>query len=209
MKLTFKLIRARLAQFRDDARGSLSVEAAMILPLLTWFYVGSFVWFDAFRVQNTNLKASYTIADMISREFNPVSDSYLNGLNTVFDYLTYSNHPTYVRVTVVHCTSPAPTDPNDPDPCMDDGARDLELCWSWATDGRPAHTAASLAGFIDKIPLMPRGDEIILTETFMAYEPSFSVGLGAQTFENYIVTRPRNGQMKYGTPEASIGCFGA
>ena len=64
---TAKLLRARLATFAQDARGSLSVEAALILPLLCWFYVASFVWFDAFRTQNANLKASYTLADMLSR----------------------------------------------------------------------------------------------------------------------------------------------
>ena len=172
---------ARLRAFLGDSRGSLSVEAALMLPLLCFFYVGTFVWFDAFRVQNTNLKAAYTISDMISRETVAVDTGYLNGLNLVFDYLTYSNHPTYIRVTSLKCTAD----------CNDDALRDLEICWSWATTGRVPHTAETFAAFESQIPVMPIGDTVIMTETFMAYEPPFNVGISPQRFENFIVTRPR------------------
>ncbi len=176
----FALIRARLAAFRDDARGSLSVEAALILPLLCWFYVASFVWFDAFRTQNANLKASYTLADMLSRETDPITETYLKGLNKVYDYLTTTRHPTYIRVTTVKCTDDCATE-----------ARTLQVDWSYATEGRTKHTNATLGAFKDKIPLMPQGDTVILLETFMAYEPLFNAGLPAKSLENYIVTRPR------------------
>lgn len=173
-------IRARLSAFRDDARGSLSVEAALVLPLLCWFYVASFVWFDAFKAQNVNLKASYTLADMLSRETDPITESYLKGMNKVYDYLTTSRHPTYIRVTTVKCTDNCDTE-----------ARTLELGWSYATNGRSPHTNGTLAGFADRIPLMPKGDTVVLVETFMAYEPLFNAGLPARGFENYIITRPR------------------
>jgi hypothetical protein len=117
---------------------------------------------------------------MISRE-QEVTDNYLNGLNTVFDYLTYSNHPTYIRATSITCRSN----------CDDEAARVLDICWSWASAGRTKHDAASFATFEDKIPLMPLGDTVMFTETFMAYEPPFNVGIGPQRFENFIVTRPR------------------
>lgn len=191
-----------IRRFRDDEQGSFSVEAALMLPMLCFFYVGTFVWFDAFRVQNTNLKAAYTIADMISRESLPVDDTYLNGLNKVFDYLTYSNHKTYLRVTSVKCTAN----------CDSDGSRNLEICWSWAVSGRSAHTTATFTdsntGFEDRIPLMPLGDTVILTETFMAYEPPFNVGIGAQFFENHIVTRPRFApEVEYGTNASTQSCY--
>jgi len=174
-------LNARIARFRTETEGSLSVEAALILPLLTWLYVGSFVWFDAYRTQNANLKAAYTIADMLSRETTPVSNAYMEGLNTTFDYLTASNHPTYIRVTNLKCT----------DACDNDASRVLEVNWSYATEGRPALSTGDMTGYNDKIPLMPLGDTVILVETFMAFEPMFNVGLSATSFENYIVTRPR------------------
>lgn len=173
---TFKRIKA----FARDTRGSLSVETALILPILTWLYVGSFVWFDAYRTQNSNLKAAYTIADMLSRETVPVTNGYFEGLNRVFDYLTASNHPTYIRVTNLQCTESCDTE-----------GRTLEVTWSYATDGRTALSTGTIAEYKPKIPLMPQGDTVILVETFMAFEPLFNVGLSATSFENYIVTRPR------------------
>lgn len=179
--LRFRIGLAAIRHFWSETRGSLSVEAALILPLLTWFYVGSFVWFDAFRTQNANLKAAYTIADMLSRETVPVTETYLKGLNTVFDYLTTSNHPTYIRVTTVRCLSA----------CALDDSRVLEVGWSYATDGRAPITTAGIVAFNDTIPIMPQGDTLVLVETFMAYEPIFNVGITATTFENKVVTRPR------------------
>lgn len=196
-----------IGRFRKDDRGSLSVEAALMLPMLCFFYVGSFVWFDAFRAQNTNLKAGYTIADMLSRESLPVSDDYLNGLNRIFDYLTYSRHNTYIRVTSVKCT----------DKCDDDATRALEVCWSWASTGRTAHTQATLTAneldgnttsLADRIPLMPLGDTVLMTETFMAYEPPFDVGIGAQYFEYHTVTRPRFApEVEYAQGSTTMSCY--
>ncbi|QDC10223.1 pilus assembly protein [Oceanicola sp. D3] len=187
MLTTLRTFRARLAAFAVDARGSLSVEAALILPLLCWFYVASFVWFDAFRTQNSNLKATYTLADMLSRETDPVSEPYLKGLNTVYDYLTTTRHPTYIRVTVVKCTD---NDGDEIDDCLTD-SRNLQVDWSYATTGRSKLTNATLADYEDNIPLMPKGDQVILLETFMAYEPLFNAGIPASSFENFVITRPR------------------
>lgn len=170
-----------LRRFLADERGTISVEAAMMLPVLATFYVATFVWFDAYRAQNTNLKAGYTISDMLSRETVPVDDNYLNGLNKILDYLTYSRHNTYLRVTSIKCV----------DNCDNDSARDLEICWSWATTGRNPHDQASFASFEPNVPLMPEGDTVLMTETFMAYEPPFNVGIQPQFFEFFVITRPR------------------
>jgi len=188
MLTSINLLTARLKSFREDATGTLSVEAALILPLLCWFYVASFVWFDAFKTQNVNLKASYTLADMLSRETETVTDTYLTGLNGVYDYLTNTRHPTYIRVTTVKCMSD----------CTN-AARHLHVDWSYATEGRPPIDHAGIQTYKDKIPFMPQGDTVILLETFMAYEPLFNAGIPASSFENYIVTRPRfSSKVDYG-----------
>lgn len=177
---TIKLLKARLAGFHEDLAGSISVEAALLMPLLCWFYIGSFVWFDAYKSQNANLKATYTLADMLSRETNEIDDDYLEGLNTVFDYLAKTSQPTYIRVTTVKCVSNC-----------DNSARHLHVDWSYATEGRSALDHAAIQTYVDKIPMMPSGDTVILLETFMDYEPLFNAGIQASTFENYVVTRPR------------------
>lgn len=172
---------ARLAAFRDDVRGSLTLETALMMPMLAFFYVATFVWFDAFRAQNTSLKATYAIADMISRETVPLSEDYMNGLNTVFDYMTYSPAPTQLRITTAKCTAD----------CEDDGARKLEVCWSWSTADVPDHTAASFSKIEGAIPLMVLGDTIVITETFMAYAPAFKVIASDTVLSHLTVTRPR------------------
>lgn len=190
--LAMAALKSRLAAFRDDVRGSLSVEAALVLPLLCWFYVASFVWFDAFRAQNTNLKASYTLADMLSREQAEVNAAYMQGLNRVYDYLAASGSPTYIRVTIVKCTQgclpPSSGSYDDADVLA---GRRLAIEWSYATEGRPALNNTTIASYNDKIPYMPKGDIVILLETFMTYTPLFNAGLSERTFANYIVTRPR------------------
>ena len=171
---------ARLARFARDTHGGLTVEAVLALPMLTFLYASSFVWFDAFRSQNTNLKATYTISDMISRETLPLTDNYLNGIHMVFDYLADSAAPSQVRITTVKCTEDCDKD-----------SRKLEVCWSWATSGKTPHTEASFDAMEASIPVMPIGDTVVVAETFMLYRPWFEVGLPEMTMDNFIVTRPR------------------
>lgn len=177
-------LKLRLRFFAEDCRASLSVETTIIMPLLTWWYVGSFVYFDAFRQQNVNLKAAYTLADMISREGGgggggsdgKVGPEYLDGLNRVFDYLTTSDKPTWIRVTFLD---------------MDQVTGKYRKLYSKTTKGKPEHTNDTLNARADRIPLLAPGEKVVLVETFAAYEPFFNVGLGARWFENFIVTRPR------------------
>ncbi len=73
----------------DDDAGSVSVETVIIMPILLWVYVATFVIFDGFRTHNQNVKAAYTIGDMLSRETNAIDNAYLEGLSDVFDFLTF------------------------------------------------------------------------------------------------------------------------
>jgi hypothetical protein len=162
--------------FSRDLRGSMSVEAVLILPLLFWWYVASFQFFDALREKNVNMKAAYTIADMISRERNAIDSDYINGLNRVFDYLTNSNQPTWIRVSSVY---------------WDGEDKVYRKSWSWATKNHTKNTDAMIQANKDRIPVMPVGDTVILVETFSAYEPIFNVGLNNMWYDQFIVTRPR------------------
>jgi len=186
MKQMLKTTLIRLRMFGADLKGSLSVETVLIFPVLSWCYIAMFIYFDAFRAQSTNLKAAYTISDMLSRELDPVNASYLDGLNQVFDYLTNTAKPTWIRVTVV---------------TWDDTNKVFKVQWSHATKNRPSLTNATISQISDQIPVMPEADSVIVVETTMAYEPAFSVGLGAFTFDNLVVTRPRfAGQLKWVSP---------
>jgi len=180
---SFKL---RLIRFGRGTEGSMPTEGVMAFTFLIWWYISSFQFFDAYRQKNVNLKAAYTIADMLSRETGPVANdptsaavnqSYVNGLNTVFDYLTFSNKPTWVRVSSVY---------------WDNSDQKYHVDWSAASgSGHQVMTTPMLQAYANRIPVLATGDSVIVTETFMAYEPMFSMGLKAQVYTTFITTSPR------------------
>jgi Flp pilus assembly protein TadG len=178
MKTKFnRLMRRRLARFGEDQSGSTTVEAVMILPLLLWAYVAMFVYFDAFKIQNTNLRAAYTIADMISRQTNAIDANYVNGLNTVFDYLVEIDTNTSVRASSVF---------------WDPVANVYKVQWSYATRTMPLLTNANVNTYASRLPTIPAGDTLIVMETWLDYSPAFDLGgLQARTFKEFIATRPR------------------
>lgn len=169
-------LRLRLRFFLEDVRGSMAAEAMIILPLLIWWYVASFQFFDAFREKNVNLKAAYTLADMISRETATLDKNYMEGLNLVFDYLTNSSDPTWIRVSSIE---------------WDDEDKEFAIGWSYATKSKPKHTNSSIQNEAHQIPAMAVGDTAILVETFSNYKPIFNIGLEQQWYDTFIVTRPR------------------
>ncbi|PRY25265.1 TadE-like protein [Aliiruegeria haliotis] len=182
------LLTKRLARYFRRCDGSISVETALVMPILFALYAGAFVWFDAYRVQNINLKATYTISDMISREYEKIDSDYFDGLDKIYDYLTHSTHPTSLRVSTLECTGN----------CDSDEARTLEVCWSHGSTGRVNLTTADIKYYEHAIPLFHEADTLIMTETFLNYSPAFNVGINAQTFENTVFTRPRlAGQIKF------------
>ena len=169
-------MKTRLLGFLKNTRGNMSAEAALILPVLFWAFIATFAFFDAFRQQNVAMKASYTLADMISRETETLAPSDISGLNDVFDYLTYSNHPSWIRVTSVR---------------WDAVNSEFRVNWSHATKSNDALDDVTLQNKASLIPAMAVGDTIVLVETFMIYEPLFQVGLDASWTSNAVVTRPR------------------
>lgn len=169
-------LRARVWQFGKGTGGSTSVEALIILPILLWAYMALFVYFDAFRTQNMNLKAAYTLADLISREDEVLSPSYINGLNLVYDYLTYNDQATWIRVSSV---------------AWDATNNRYTVQWSYATKNMPIQDDGTINGYADKLPVIPVGDTMIVVETSLTYTPLFDVGVAEKTFSQFVPTRPR------------------
>lgn len=170
-------LRIRLARFARDNRGSITIEAMLVLPLWIWGYTMSYMFFDAFREQTVNMRAAYTISDMISREADAVGPNYIDDLHDMFDYLTRSNHPTWVRVSSVY---------------YDTSAKVYKRHWSYSTSpDHPAHTDTTIKAEKDRLPNMVLGETVVLVETGMYYEPVLNVGLEDMWYTNFIPTRPR------------------
>ncbi len=169
-------IKTALKRFHDDTRGSVAIEAAIILPMLFWAYIAMFVFFDAYKTRSMTEKAAFTISDMLSRETTAIDETYLGSTRKLFDLLAQSDSPSGLRVTVVSYSGVTETH---------------SLEWSKSIGNMDELEAANLSDFVVRLPAIAAGESIIVVETLSTYEPALKVGLGKNTIETFIFTRPR------------------
>ncbi len=162
--------------FRRDQDGSISVEAVLIFPLLCWAYLGTFVFFDAFKAQSTAVKSTYTISDVLSRETSAFTPNYLSALWRLQKFLTTSNQEPRLRISEI---------------TFNEAQNKYSVVWSQVRGTLPALTTARLQNYLSQIPVMPDGEKVVIVETWVVYEPVFTIGLNAFVFQNFVVTRPR------------------
>lgn len=166
-----------LRRFGEEDSGSVVIEALIILPLFIWAYIALFVYWDAYKSANAVQKASYTLADMITRESAPISTTYLNGLQSVSRYLVDTRMPLRMRMTSVTWRA---TDNR------------YSVLWSHSPGGAmPVLTNANLSTVVANIPLLADGDTYVIVEVAADYTPSFNVGLPTTSFREFVVMRPR------------------
>jgi hypothetical protein len=166
-----------LRRFWGDAEGSLSIEAAIMVPTLAFAMSLMYTAFDAFRFDATNSKAAYTIGDLFSRETDPVDQDFIDGMKDIFDYITLSDPAdTWLRVSVVR---------------YDGDDDELKLLWSHVDGNVTALTQDTLVSIADQIPDMSEEDTVIVVETSMNYVMKMQVGIPDFAFRNLVVTRPR------------------
>lgn len=171
-----RLFWARLRAFAEDTRGTVAIEAVLALPVLFWTFLASFVYFDAYRQTSINVKAAYMVGDVLSRETNAVDDDYLDGMKSLFDFLTNANTNTKLRVTVVR---------------WDDDQEAYRRDWSQTRGSVAALTNNDLAQMEDRMPTLADNERVILVETWSSYTPPFKVGLASRESYNFVFTSPR------------------
>ena len=176
--MTIRSIILRVVRrFTRSEDGSISVEAMLVFPILLWCYLGTFVFFDAFRSQSTNLKAAYTIGDTLSRETGYVTPIYMDSLFALQKFLVdEDNGIAQLRVSVYRYRASDNT---------------YRVNWSQTRGGAVALTDTLLAQLRTNLPRMPNNEIAILVETWVGYHPTYSVGLQDFTFNDLVVTRPR------------------
>ncbi len=172
-----------LRRFSKDDEGSVAIEAILMFPLLMWAIVGTFVYYEGFRAKATSVKASYTVADMLSRELQCITEDYLDATQRMLNFLSSSHHQSNLRVTVAG---------------FDADSNKYTKLWSEVRgpSGWSPHSGSSLNGESDRIPLLPPDDQLIIVETESLYEPLFKVAnFGPTKLNNFVVVRPRAGQL--------------
>lgn len=160
-----------------DERGSFSVEAILMFPLLVWAFMAMFVFFEGLRESNINLKATYTISDLLSRETDLIDQDYLDGMNRVYAWLSRSANPVSMRVTVVR---------------YDEDTDSHVNIWSRGVAGQPDLTQAEVdAAISPHVPIMADASTAIVVETWSTYDPIMDIGLTDTLIHNLVVTSPR------------------
>ena len=165
-----------LTRFLKDERGSIAVESMLSLPMLIWCFLGTFVFFDSFRAESTNIKAAYTIGDALSRETGYITPEYMDSLYYLMRFLIATEEDSALRVTVYS---------------YDADEDRYTVRWSEDRGGAGKMTTAELNAARNWLPAMPETEVAILVQTGVNYAPAFKVGLDGMTYSEFVVTRPR------------------
>lgn len=153
-----------LTRFRDETRGSFMVESVIALPLLFWTIAATFEFFEVHRYKSVREKATYTIADMLSREQDVVSDVYIDNTKVLFDEITNDSGVNQIRVTVIRFNEPSDR---------------YEVSWSEVRGlgGMSALVTNDVADDHDILPMLDDGEEVILVESVSSYDSFFDLVL--------------------------------
>ena len=162
--------------FSRDEDGSMTVETVLVLPMLFWAIMASYAYFDGYRQSAANVKAAYTISDLVSRETREINDAYIDSMKEMMELMVKAESGTRMRITLITYSE----------------ADDYHYVrWSADRGLGGKLTDAAVAALRDQLPPMPDADTLILVETENDYVPKFDVGLNDVTFENFVFTRPR------------------
>ena len=174
-----RLFKAFKRSVRDE-RGSISVEAILMFPMLAWAFMAMFVFFEGLRESNITLKATYTVADLLSREADPddpLTEDDLVGMNAIYAWLTRSTEPVQLRVSVVRY----------------DAATNSHIrIWSRGVNGKQDLQQQDIASVVTPhVPIMADATNAIIVETWAEYDPVVDMGLTETDLYNIVVTSPR------------------
>ncbi len=171
-----------LKRFIQDEDAAVAFETVIVFPLLVWAWVGTFTFFDAYRVYNTSIKATYTVADLISRQEETVYGSDIDGFGEMLSAMIRDHDGVQMRATEIQRRN--------------DGT--YTVIWSHPTGTLAQLFDASLPAYEDRLPNIALGERVVIVESFIDYDPAFNLGINDLEFENYTITRPRYaGQIPY------------
>jgi Flp pilus assembly protein TadG len=157
-------------RFFRDRRGASAVEFALLAPVLITLLLGAVTVFDLFRTLQNVEKATFTVGDMMSREFD-MNSSKLSSMLTLMREMVSSANDGGLRVSSI-------TRRNG----------NLVTDWSRSTGQAVPTTPVSTVN----LPRIAEGDSVLLTETFVPHNAFVaSFGLDAVTFRGKVAHRPR------------------
>jgi hypothetical protein len=148
----------------------------LMAPILFWALAGSFAYFDGYRQGTVNLKAAYTISDLISRETAAVDDDYIDSMYNLLQLLTKAQSEVKLRISVIRYD-------------QDDDRYYVD--WSAIRGYNLPRTNGNIAEIEGQLPTMPDNERVIVIETRNKYKPIPGAGMSETTLANLVFTRPR------------------
>ncbi len=157
-------IKRALRNFRKSEHGTVTLETVFMLPFLFAGMTLSYQLFDTFQFKSNREKATYTITDMLSRETNVVTETYIDNTKVLFDSIAKDNATNQIRASVVRYHR------DD-----DSGINEFELRWSKVRgEGILSElTDADMAAAFDVLPAMIDGQDLIMVQTSSVYNKNF------------------------------------
>ncbi len=171
-------------KWRNDEDGSVAVETLLMVPLLSWAFLSTLVYFDAYRTEAIAEKAGLTIADMLSRESGYVNGAYLDGTRDLLEFLTLHDDSPELRVTVFYYH------------VHGNGNEHFHRRWSRTRNStKPTLTTADIRALGSRLPPLSDGERAILVETWTEYDPPYepvlATSLNSFEMETFTVISPR------------------
>lgn len=147
-----------LSCFRRDQDGVISIELLFAIPILLWTLMSTMVYFDAFKAKTISTRAALTVADMISREEQPLSSDYLDGTRDLLRTLSSVDDNPDFRLTIFRFRQ---------------AQGDIVTNWGRYRGYDKNMTDADLNQLFNdgRIPPMSDGEVAILLETTTTYTP--------------------------------------
>lgn len=174
-------IRAKsfVLRFRDCAKGTITVETVVVVPILFWALQATFEFFEMYRYQSVREKATYAVVDLISREQAVIDQPFLDGSKQLFDDFTNDLGDNQLRVTVITYS------------VADD---EYSVVWSQIRGTGPMNPLQTADVKTDhaNLPTIGNGRQLIIVESWSDYEPGLSVGFdNAIPITTRVFTSPR------------------
>lgn len=161
--MVWHVIKSHIRDFAKDTQGTIMVETVLSLPLLIMGLAAMFEFFEIHRFQSARDKASYTIADMISRENDVITDVYVDNVKVLFDEIADDYADNQIRISVIE---------------FDGTNNQYQVNWSEirGVGGMDVLEDVDVRNDTDNLPVLNDGEELILVESEALYRTVFDVG---------------------------------
>ncbi|MEM8775999.1 MAG: pilus assembly protein [Pseudomonadota bacterium] len=182
--MLYARLKTKLQSFWNEAKGTVTVETVIAIPMLFWGIALTYEFFEIHRYKSAREKATYTIADMISRETAAfgITSTYMDNALVLFNEISNDDGTNIIRVSMIRFFQPDVTQPGE-----------YRILWSQVRgEGSfQPYTTPDIVNDDTILPLMQDGEDLILVESSSIYNATFNVGLGNEDIQTRTFTALR------------------